>query len=101
LFRFWFRFSQRPNPKRGPPHGPILGATLLLYEGTGATRRPPFPGSRQRFPQFQATESRPWSNFMRARVPYQCQYQYPSQYQYQYPYQYHYQNLYQYQRWCQ
>jgi hypothetical protein len=94
LFGFWFRFSQRPNPKRGPLYGPILGATLLLCEGTGATRRPPFPGHFHRFPQFQA-------NFKRARVPYQCQYQYPYQYQYQYPYQYQYQNQYQYQRWYQ
>ena len=46
---FWFGFPQRPNPKQGPLYGPILGSTLLLYEGTGATRRPPFLDPFHRF----------------------------------------------------
>ena len=35
LVGFWFRFCQRPNPKRRPPHGRIFGSTLLFYKRVG------------------------------------------------------------------
>ncbi len=38
-FDFWSVIFPRPNPELGPPGGPILGSTLLLYEETGVTSR--------------------------------------------------------------
>ncbi len=69
LIDFWFSLAQRPNPKREPPGGPHLGSTLLLYEGTGATRPPPFLSPRHRFSQTQATAVWNWANFLHDRIP--------------------------------